>query len=91
MRAAGYEPNVRFRSPSLETVRGIVGHGLGYSLLATKPANNMTYDGKALVARPLRDVVAKSRLVLAWREGAPPTARGAAFVASCKAFFAAPN
>ena len=26
---------------------------IGYSILATKPANNMTYDGRALVARPL--------------------------------------
>jgi hypothetical protein len=38
---------------------------LGYSLLATKPANNMTYDGRALVARPLTAAVQNSRLVIA--------------------------
>mgnify|MGYP000187856063 FL=1 len=46
-------------------VRGMVGHGLGYSLLATKPASGMTYDGKALVARPLTDVLEQSKVVLA--------------------------
>ena len=52
-RDAGLEPHIGYRTRSLEMVRGLVGHGLGYSLLATKPANNMTYDGRALVARPL--------------------------------------
>src|ERR1700737_3451466 len=63
-RARGLEPQVGYRSRSLETVRGLVGHGLGYSLLATKPANNMTSDGRALVARPLSSTVKNSRLVL---------------------------
>ncbi len=61
----GLEPLIGYRSRSLEMVRGLVGHGLGYSLLATKPANNMTYDGRALVARPLTSAVRNSRLVLA--------------------------
>ena len=43
-RDRGLEPQVGYCSRSLEMVRGFVGHGLGYSLLATKPANNMTYD-----------------------------------------------
>ena len=53
-RGRGLEPNhPAFAPKSLEMVRVIVGHGLGYSILATRPANNMTYDGRALVARPL--------------------------------------
>jgi flavin reductase (DIM6/NTAB) family NADH-FMN oxidoreductase RutF/DNA-binding transcriptional LysR family regulator len=87
-RDAGYEPRVRYRSPSFETVRGLVGHGLGYALLATKPANGMTYDGKALVARPLRDAVAPSRIVVARRPGGVPTAVAQAFLDTCKGFFA---
>ncbi len=87
-RSAGYEPKVRYRSPSFETVRGLVGHGLGYALLATKPANNMTYDGKALVALPLRDAVSASRIVVARRAGGAPTPAESAFMETCKSFFA---
>jgi DNA-binding transcriptional LysR family regulator len=50
-------------------VRGMVAHGLGYSLLATRPASSMSYDGKALVTRPLRDEVPSGRLVLCQRRG----------------------
>ena len=87
-RTAGYEPTVRFRSPSFETVRGLVGHGLGYTLLATKPANNMTYDGKAMVVRPLRDAVAPSRIVVARRPGGTPSPAESAFLETCKSVFA---
>jgi flavin reductase (DIM6/NTAB) family NADH-FMN oxidoreductase RutF len=86
-RNAGYEPNIRFRSPSFETVRGMVGHGLGYALLATKPANNMTYDGKALAARPLADAVAPSHIVVAWAAGRAPSPAAARFIDSCKSHF----
>lgn len=64
-RERGLEPTVAFRTRSLETVRGLVGHGLGYSILATKPANNMSYDGRALVTRRLSGSVRLSSLVLA--------------------------
>src|SRR5260370_19756707 len=56
-RDCGLEPQVDYRARSLGMVRGFGGHGLGYSLLATKPANNMTYAGRALVARPLSNPV----------------------------------
>ena len=86
--AAGQEPNVRFRSTSFETVRGLVGHGLGFTLLATKPANNMTYDGMALVARPLSDEVPPSRIVVARTARSEPTPAAAHFVAHCRALLA---
>src|SRR5271154_6365552 len=68
-KSLGLEPQVGFHTRSLEMVRGFVGPGLGYSILATKPANNMTYDGRALLARPLSDAVKNSRLVLATLAG----------------------
>jgi DNA-binding transcriptional LysR family regulator len=68
-------------------VRGLVGHGLGYSLLATKPANNMSYDGRALVARPLASVVENSRLVLAMLAELPPTPMAREFAGHCRGFF----
>ncbi len=86
-RERGLEPLVGYRTSSLEMVRGFVGHGLGYSLLATKPANNMSYDGRALVARPLTIPVKNSRLVLATLSGRPPTALATEFAGHCRAFF----
>ncbi|MCY4226948.1 MAG: LysR substrate-binding domain-containing protein [Gammaproteobacteria bacterium] len=32
------KPLIRFRSPSFETVRGMVANGLGYSILVSRPA-----------------------------------------------------
>ena len=54
-------------SCAANTARGMVGHGLGFSLLGTKPASSMSYDGKALAVRPFSDKMAASRLVLARR------------------------
>jgi flavin reductase (DIM6/NTAB) family NADH-FMN oxidoreductase RutF len=85
----GLEPHVGYRSRSLEMVRGFVGHGLGYSILATKPANNMTYDGRALVARPLSDPLKNNRLVLATLAGRKLSPMALKFAAHCRAFFGA--
>jgi flavin reductase (DIM6/NTAB) family NADH-FMN oxidoreductase RutF len=86
-RARGLEPQLGYRSRSLETVRGLVGHGLGYSLLATKPANNMTYDGRALVARPLASAVKNSRLVLATLKSRSLSGAAVEFAEHCRALF----
>jgi flavin reductase (DIM6/NTAB) family NADH-FMN oxidoreductase RutF/DNA-binding transcriptional LysR family regulator len=86
-RDCGLTPRVAYRTSSIEMVRGLVGHGLGYSLLATKPANNMSYDGRALVTRPLTNTVKSSRLVLATLAGRPLCAMAQEFAAHCRAFF----
>ena len=86
-RDRGLEPRIAYRTGSFEMARGFVGHGLGFSLLATKPANNMSYDGRALVARPLAAAVANSRLVLANRANRPMSANARAFAGHCRAFF----
>jgi flavin reductase (DIM6/NTAB) family NADH-FMN oxidoreductase RutF len=64
------EPKVGYRAQSFEMVRGMVAHGLGYSLLATKPASSMSYDGKSLVTRAIREQIPSGRLVLCQRRGA---------------------
>ena len=69
LRDAGVEPQVAYRSASVEMVRGMVGQGLGYALLATRPAAMQSYDGKPLVARPLSTPAKRSRVVLASRRG----------------------
>jgi flavin reductase (DIM6/NTAB) family NADH-FMN oxidoreductase RutF/DNA-binding transcriptional LysR family regulator len=86
-RDRGLEPLVGYRTRSLEMLRGFVGHGLGYSILATKPANNMTYDGRALVARPLTTSVRTSRLVLVALRGASMSPLALEFAAHCRSLF----
>jgi flavin reductase (DIM6/NTAB) family NADH-FMN oxidoreductase RutF len=88
-RDAGLAPLVGLRTKSLEMVRGFVGHGLGYGLLATKPANNMTYDGRPLAARPLTNQVKNSALVLATLRGRSMTPMALEFADHCRSFFAA--
>ncbi len=80
-------PQIGYRSRSLEMVRGLVGHGLGYSLLATKPANNMTYDGRALVARPLSSAVKNSALVIAALRGRSLSTMAVEFADHCRSLF----
>lgn len=83
----GLEPYIGLHSPSFETVRGLVGNGLGYSLLVTKPANNMSYEGAALVSRPIRETVAPGRIVLAHLEDCELSPEARAFAAHCRSYF----
>jgi DNA-binding transcriptional LysR family regulator len=53
LETAGISPRIAFASPSLEVVRGLVGQGLGYSLLITRPSGDQSYDGQALAVRPI--------------------------------------
>jgi flavin reductase (DIM6/NTAB) family NADH-FMN oxidoreductase RutF/DNA-binding transcriptional LysR family regulator len=81
------EPNVAYRANTFEMVRGMVAHGLGYSLLVTKPASAMSYDGKALVMRPVDDKVQTARLVLSQRRDAKLNKATEAFVWHCMDIF----
>lgn len=81
------EPRVAYRAGTFEMVRGMVAHGLGYSLLVTKPASSMSYDGKALVMRPLSDEVKTSRLVLAHLRDTKLNKSTEAFVWHCMDIF----
>ena len=82
--SAGVAPTIRARCRSFEMVRGLVGHGLGYSVLATKPASAMSYDGRALTTRPLRGAFPPSHIALAWRDGTTPGETAAAFMTECR-------
>ena len=77
------EPKVGYRARTFEMARGLVANGLGYTILATRPAASIAYDGKPLVTRPIRDVVAPSRLVLAQREGATQSRLTETFILHC--------
>ncbi len=53
--AQGLTPNIAYRSPSYEMVRSMVGNGLGYTILGTRPASPVAVDGRLTVARPLNN------------------------------------
>jgi len=86
--AQGLEPNIAYRTASIEMLRGLVGHGLGYSLLATRPAADQTYDAKPIVSRDLSDALAPSRLVVASRKDDEVSKAGLAFLNLCREIFA---
>lgn len=58
-------PRIAFRSATFEMVRGMVGHGLGFALLATRPVANLTDDDRTLAMRPLDAKISPGRMVLA--------------------------
>ena len=86
--AQGVSPRIGYRTRSFEMARGLVGHGLGYSILVTKPASDMTYDGHALVTRPLDRDVPASHVSLAYRRNSTRSAVAEAFAVECRKYFA---
>jgi len=87
LQAAGVTPRVAYRSGNFEMVRGLVGQGLGYTLLTTRPAASVSYDGRLLVTRPLQADTAPSRVMLATRKGETPSVAVDKFIWFCRDFF----
>jgi DNA-binding transcriptional LysR family regulator len=87
-RLIGKMPEKVVRCTSLETVRGMVAHGHGLSTLVTRPAGDMSYDGKPLVCRPIREKVPPQRAILAYSPQAPLTPVAEAFLKLSQAYFA---
>ncbi len=84
---AGVQPRVAYRSSSFEMVRGLVGQGLGYAILSTRPAATVSYDGHLLVTRPLRAAARPNRVMLATRRGSDPGPQAARFIRYCRDYF----
>jgi DNA-binding transcriptional LysR family regulator len=87
--ARGLTPAVRHRTSSHELVRGLVGRGLGYALLVTRPAHELTHEGREVVAVRLAGEVADARFALARVRGAQLTRQAAAFARLCRERLAA--
>lgn len=84
---AGITPKVAFSSPSLEVVRGLVGQGLGYSILVTRPFGDHSYAGEELAVRPIADEVERGVIALAALKQMRKTRLVSAFEAHCVDFF----
>jgi DNA-binding transcriptional LysR family regulator len=85
---AGVTPNIRYRSASYETVRGLVARGHGFSILNQLPAHRETYDGGAVTAVAIRDDLPGLPIVLARLQSVRSTARVRAVAAAARAIFA---
>ncbi|HET7410143.1 MAG TPA: LysR substrate-binding domain-containing protein [Paracoccaceae bacterium] len=89
LREQGGEPRVAFRSGTIETVRGMVGQGLGLALLAVPVAGELTHDGARVVRRPLAWAARPVRLALVRREGAALSPAAECFAWYCRDGFGA--
>lgn len=85
----GIVPRIAFSSPSLELVRGLVGQGLGYSLLVTRPEGDRSYDGRELAACPIAEPAEKGIVALAVLQQIRSTRLTAAFESFCISHFQA--
>ena len=79
--AAGVEPNIRYRSSSVETLRALVGHGLDCTLLNLRPAVATSLLGHPVVSLALEVSGTPLNVVLVTAAGGRPTRRAAAVAA----------
>ncbi len=79
----GLTPQIAFASPSIEMVRGMVGQGLGFSILVTRPHSNYTYDGQRVAMVELAEEVSPSTLVIAKLKSAKATKPAQLFMDYC--------
>jgi DNA-binding transcriptional LysR family regulator len=88
LRRAGISPNIAWRSENIETVRGMVARGLGYTIMMGRPYGDRSYDGLALEYRPITDALEPNALVLAVREHDTLNAKLEHLVEFCRGEFA---
>jgi DNA-binding transcriptional LysR family regulator len=85
--SVGITPRIAFASPSLEVVRGLVGQGLGYSILITRPFGDHAYAGEELAVRPIAEDVEQGVIALAALKQLRKTRLVAAFESHCVQYF----
>jgi DNA-binding transcriptional LysR family regulator len=84
---AGVTPQIRYRSASYETVRGLVARGHGYSILNQRPASEGTYDGGTVAVVPIKGDAPGLPIVLARSAAVRTTARARAVAVAARAIF----
>lgn len=83
------EPQIAYETGSFEMVRGLVGNGLGYSIMHSRPPSERALDNRRLVYRPVIEKVRPTELGLARLGSLRPTRLAAGFAAFCREHFAA--
>ncbi|MBP2327244.1 DNA-binding transcriptional LysR family regulator [Kibdelosporangium banguiense] len=85
---AGVTPRIRHRTVSFEMVRSLVARGVGYSLLIQHPVVDVSYEGRTVAIRPIRDRLDPMPVVLGWPTGARLTRRATVFARFCHRYLA---
>lgn len=81
----GLTPRIRHRTSSHELVRALVGRGLGFALLLSRPAHDLSHEGLPLAAVPLAgDDVSENAFALARLRGSRLSRQAAAFARHCR-------
>jgi len=68
-RAKGIEPNIGFRTSSIEAVRGLVAHTFGVTILSDMVFRPWSLEGKQIEARPIEDTVPHMDAGIIWHPG----------------------
>lgn len=90
LRHAGITPRVRYQSSSFETVRSMVGAGLGYSILNQRPRAAATYTGDEIAVLEISDPVHSLRIAVDSLAQFEPTSRARAVAEEIRAQLAEP-
>ncbi|AVR03421.1 LysR family transcriptional regulator [Pluralibacter gergoviae] len=90
-KAKGYQPQIAYSSPSIEMVRCMVGQGLGFSVLVTRPVQPVTYDGQSVTCVEILDEMKASQLAMAWLFNSEPTRPTRLFMDYCRSVDLSPQ
>jgi len=66
--AAGLEPNIAFRTSSMEALRGLIGHGFGVTILSDMIYRPWSLEGRRIECLPLLDPVPPMEVGLIWQD-----------------------
>ena len=64
-RTLNLEPKIAYRSETFEVVRGLVGRGVGFSILVSQPLSLRTYEGLGVVCLPIVEDTPKALICIA--------------------------
>ncbi|MFL9868957.1 LysR family transcriptional regulator [Paraburkholderia fungorum] len=63
------EPNIAFRTSSMEALRGLVAYGFGVTILSDMVFRPWSLEGKRIEARPILNAIPQMDAGMLWRKG----------------------
>jgi DNA-binding transcriptional LysR family regulator len=82
------QPRIAYETPSFEMMRGLVANSDGFSIMHSRPASELSLDGRRLAYRPLAEALRPTQLGIARLSVSRPTRKAAAFIDFCSTHFA---
>lgn len=77
---ASVTPTIRYRTTDFELTRSLVGRNMGYTILVQRPAVDVSYEGRPLVAKPIMPDVTPVGVQIVWPRAVRLTDRAAAMI-----------